>query len=184
MPAPFDPRAVANLLLDVADRLECSISNLSLQKLLYFAHAKYLIEKGSPLLKGQFEAWQYGPVHPVAFGAFKKCGREPIKIRASAIDMMTRESKPLSPVDCPSAQQYILGIVAAYGRVSAGRLVDITHAVNGPWDFIVKRAQESVSLGLKIPDSVIIERFKYQLVTVPPSPRSGEPHEDAPLTGN
>jgi Protein of unknown function (DUF4065) len=39
---------------------------LELQKLLYFAHAIFLIETGDPLVYGCFEAWQYGPVHPAA----------------------------------------------------------------------------------------------------------------------
>ncbi|URK89026.1 hypothetical protein LP421_15955 [Rhizobium sp. RCAM05350] len=39
MSGEYDPRAVANLLLDEADRLGIKITNLALQKLLYFAHA-------------------------------------------------------------------------------------------------------------------------------------------------
>jgi uncharacterized phage-associated protein len=170
--------------LDAAQRIDTPVTNLALQKLLYFCHAKYLIEKSKPLLKGHFEAWTYGPVQPLVYAAFKECGGDPIQTRACAQDVISKKPIFLPPVGCPSAQQYILETVATYGRVSAGRLVEISHAVNGPWDFIVKRARESVSLGLRIPDSVIVERFKFHKVTVSSDPRSGEPHEDAPLTRN
>ena len=64
---PYDPRSIANLLLDEADRLAINITNLSLQKLLYFAHGLSLIEDGKPLVSGYFEAWQHGPVHPLVY---------------------------------------------------------------------------------------------------------------------
>ncbi|EPZ76727.1 hypothetical protein M798_03280 [Brucella melitensis ADMAS-G1] len=36
---PYDPRAIANLMLDEADRSGIQVTNLALQKLLYFAHS-------------------------------------------------------------------------------------------------------------------------------------------------
>lgn len=184
MPPPYDGRSVANQLLDTADRCGVSVTNLALQKLLYFCHAKYLLERRTPLLKGYFEAWRYGPVHPLVYDAFKSCGKLPIKTRAHGKDPITRRPKLLLDVDDASAQQYILEVVAKYGRLSAGTLVDITHAENGPWAFIVRKAEETTSLGLRIPDQVIVERFKYHKVSVSVVPRNGEPDEDAPLTRN
>ena len=55
--ARYDPRAVANLLLDEADRRGVRITNLVLQKLLYFAHAQHLAQRGISPLSGYFEAW-------------------------------------------------------------------------------------------------------------------------------
>jgi len=63
----YDPRCIANLMLDESARVGQSLTNLALQKLLYFAHAMFLIEQGRPLLSGYFEAWEYGPVHPAAY---------------------------------------------------------------------------------------------------------------------
>jgi uncharacterized phage-associated protein len=183
LPAPYDPRIIANALLD-AQIGGSRITNLSLQKLLYFCHAKYLLEKGQPLVKGHFEAWKFGPVHPVVYEAFKSCGSDPITTRAHAVDVITREHRFLPPLDDASVQQYVVLTIANFGSMEAGRLVDISHAPNGPWDFVVERAKESVSLGLKIPDSIIRERFKFHKISVSQTPKSGEPHEDAPLTRN
>jgi len=65
MSGPYDPRAIANLMLDEADRRGWKITNLALQKLLYFAHGIHLTKTKEPLVSGYFEAWQYGPVQPI-----------------------------------------------------------------------------------------------------------------------
>src|SRR3546814_10577509 len=83
---PYDPRGVANLLLDLAEVRQKPISNLVLQKLLYFAHGRFLIESKKPLLAGYFEAWQFGPVHPTVYHAFKAATDRPIGFRAIHVD--------------------------------------------------------------------------------------------------
>lgn len=64
---------------------------------------------------------------------------------------------------------------------SAGRLVDITHAENGPWARIVAASATGANIGLRIPDEVIIESHGRQKVTITNQPRVGEPGEDFPL---
>jgi hypothetical protein len=71
--------------------------------------------------------------------------------------------------------------MTSYGRMTAGRLVEISHAKNAPWHFIVNKAKTSVALGLRIPDNVIIERFRHHKVSVGAEPTLGEPSEDTPI---
>lgn len=47
------------------------VSNLVLQKLLYFIQAYTLIETGNPAFNNRMEAWTYGPVVPEAYYTFK-----------------------------------------------------------------------------------------------------------------
>jgi uncharacterized phage-associated protein len=54
-----DPRIVANYMLEIADSKSIALTNLALQKLLFFAHAISLVEKKKALVSGYFEAWQY-----------------------------------------------------------------------------------------------------------------------------
>ena len=183
--APYDPRAVANLLLDLAadnDGGPIPISNLALQKLLYFAHGHYLIRTGTPLVQGSFEAWQYGPVHPAVYNAFRCEAGRPIAIRAAARNVMTGETRPLALPDDADVRQQLRDVLRSYGHLSPGRLVDITHAPKGPWATVVNKAKTSVALGLRIPDSVTLDCFKYQKVSIGPETRVGEPVEDTPLT--
>src|SRR5579863_1523853 len=92
---PYDARAICNMMLDVAGAVEITVSNLALQKLLYFAHARHLIETKRPLVSGYFEAWQFGPVHPAAYRAFKPSGDQPITFRAERQDPLTGQRSPL-----------------------------------------------------------------------------------------
>ena len=178
---PCDPRAIANLLLDEADRLGLQVTNLALQKLLYFAHGLHLIQTGDPLVSGYFEAWQYGPVHPVVYKAFKTAGATPINMRASAIDPLTGQPRALDRLTDFSLVRLMQEVLRSYGQMSSGRLVDLSHAKGAPWDFIVDKARTNVAFGLRIPDSVIRDRFRFHKVSIGESPKAGEPSDDTPL---
>ncbi len=51
------------------------LTNLKLQKLLYFAQVEYMqSHNGDLLFDDDIEAWQYGPVVREVYDAFKQCG--------------------------------------------------------------------------------------------------------------
>lgn len=177
--APFDPRSICNLMLDQAAGV--SITNLALQKLLYFVHGIHLIETKKPLVMGYFEAWQHGPVHPAAYNAFKSAGKAPILFRATRRNPLTGEDLPISSICDQDVKGRLRRVMALYGRMNAGNLVDISHAPGAPWHFIVTKARATTAFGMRIPDDVIVERFKYHKVSVGPTPLHGEPSEDAPF---
>jgi uncharacterized phage-associated protein len=176
-----DARIVANYMLDVAAAKGIAVTNLALQKLIFFAHAISLTELKRKLVSGYFEAWQYGPVHPAVYQAFKASGSQPITFRAEALDPVTRINRALPPLDDFAARDICERVMLQFGRMSAGRLVDITHATGGPWHHVVSAAKTEANIGLRIPDELIIERHRRQKVSVTPTPRVGEPNEDSPL---
>ncbi len=49
-------------------------SNLELQKILYIAHVFHFGADDSPLVHGNFEAWEFGPVHPDLYHTLKVFG--------------------------------------------------------------------------------------------------------------
>jgi uncharacterized phage-associated protein len=177
----FDPRSIANLMLDEADRSGFRIKNLALQKLLYFAHAIFLIERKRPLVSGYFEAWTYGPVHPTAYQAFKAAGASDIHFRAERIDPATGVCTTVPMPDDLDVRRHVARIMQSWGRLSPGRLVDISHAKGAPWDYIQHKGRTSLAFGLRISDDVILERFKHHKISVGHSPTIGEPSEDTPL---
>jgi uncharacterized phage-associated protein len=181
---PYDPRAVANLMLDEAQAASTPLTHIAIQKLLYFAHALFLVENKRPLVSGYFEAWQYGPVHPAVFRAFRGSGKSPITAHALSADPVTGVITSLPAPASPAARNVVRRIIAQYGFMSPSRLVDISHAKGAPWDVIVNKAKTSVALGMRIPDTLIVERFRFHKVSVGDSPRVGDLHdEDTPLTG-
>ncbi len=55
-----------------------TITNLKMQKLLYYAQAWYLVNFDEPLYEDSIEAWYYGPAIHNIYTTFKKFGYKPI----------------------------------------------------------------------------------------------------------
>ena len=183
MSGPYDPRAIANLMLDEADRRGWKITNLALQKLLYFAHGIHLTKKKEPLVSGYFEAWQYGPVHPAVYRAFKPSGSAPISTRAVAKDPLTGKVRDLTKPTDLGVIDLVSDVTRSYGHLPPGRLVDLSHAKDSPWSVVVDKARTDVAFGMRIPDDVIMDRFRHHKVSVGTNPRAAEPpSDDAPFT--
>lgn len=181
MTTPCDPRAVANLLLKEARSRGYDVSNLKLQKLLFLCHAFYLARTGRPLVRGSFEAWQYGPVHREAYNAFRRFGAEPISENAESFDPVSGTRKPLALPKSRALLDVVHEVVQFHGGKSPSELVELTHAKNGPWDHVVNAARSNANMALKISDRVIAERFKYLWFGDKPNYKDKEPDEDAPL---
>lgn len=126
---PHDARAVANLMLDRADGLRLRLSHIALQKLLFFAHGRYRLARGRPLVSGLFEAWQFGPVHPLVYQSFKSCGAAPVgAFRATSFDYRAGEPRPLEVSGDPEAEEHVESVLVTMGRMPVGRLVELSHA--------------------------------------------------------
>lgn len=102
------------------------ISNLQLQKILYFLQFIYASDNGALLFADQFEAWPYGPVIRDVYIEFSDCGGFPIK---RGFDIEIEES--LRPfLDA--------GIDTLAGK-SPWELVSISHAEGSPWDLVYNK---------------------------------------------
>lgn len=185
---PHDPRAIANLLLNYADSASIEIKHIALQKLLYFAHESYLMRTGEPLLSGAFEAWQYGPVHPATYQAFKRADDRPINFRAKATDLLTGESREIPLPEESDVCLHVMRVLASYGGLSTSRLIEMSHAPGGPWHDVVHRGGSEPQLGGRITDTVIKQCATAKIRSVHLSKEiteTGEPtREDDPTAGH
>ncbi|HEM2541014.1 TPA: DUF4065 domain-containing protein [Streptococcus suis] len=79
------PLSMANLIVDIAIKNDKPISNLHLQKTLYFVQAFFLVKTGKPIIDGTFSRWPYGPIIKEVYYAFNKYGAseitEPVTIQ-------------------------------------------------------------------------------------------------------
>jgi uncharacterized phage-associated protein len=128
-----DGRGIANLILDTCDLKGILVSNLKLQKLVYFCHVWHLVSLDEPLIKHNFEAWEFGPVLPYLYRILKDYGDSPINTRLQKIDPATginvRANCRLNIASC----QLLNEIIELYAPYSAAQLVSLTHVRNGPW---------------------------------------------------
>lgn len=108
----------------LCERSGWTLSNLKLQKILYLAHMVYLGRtRGTPLIDGAFEAWDYGPVQPEVYHKAKIFGRDPV-------GNVFHDVK--SPCDGPE-RNILDEAFAQLGHADAGQLVHATHKEEGAW---------------------------------------------------
>lgn len=69
---------VSDYFLAFANDVGQLITNLKLQKLVYYAQAWYLANYGKPLFDSDFQAWVHGPVIPDLYHEMKAFGYNPI----------------------------------------------------------------------------------------------------------
>ncbi len=157
----YDVRDVANFTLDYADDRGFPISNLALQKLLYFAHGWFFSIYDSPLIKNKFEAWQFGPVQRVLYDQFKCFKDNPIRgVRATFLNPLTGEAVYREPSISADHASVIKAVLAKYERFSASQLVSLSHVEDSPWEFVWQQAEDATYPGMKIPDALILDHFK------------------------
>lgn len=75
----YDAIDVAGFVVSTARRNFKDITNLHLQKILYFLEVKHLTDTGRPLFNDDIEAWKLGPVYPSVYHEYKVFGSHNIK---------------------------------------------------------------------------------------------------------
>jgi uncharacterized phage-associated protein len=96
------------------------VTNLKLQKLLYYAQGWYLATYDVPLFDEPIEAWVHGPVVPPVYGEFKVCGWQAIPKPAEEVRLAERPGFLVNEV------------IEVYGGMGAYDLERLTHQ-EAPW---------------------------------------------------
>ena len=114
---------VADLFLSWANRDGDLLSNLKLQKLIYYAQAWYLANHKKPLFADEIEAWELGPVIPELYRRFKKFKNNPIRYVETGLEESKFTKKEL---------KYLQDFYLDFIDYSAHTLVSATHN-EPPW---------------------------------------------------
>lgn len=75
-PKTYTP--VADYFIGLSNVTGSLITNLKLQKLVYYADAWHLANYDKPLIAEDFQAWVHGPAIPALYGQYKDFGWQPI----------------------------------------------------------------------------------------------------------
>lgn len=123
--------AVANTILMLAFQEHIEISNLKLQKLVYFVYRDYLQATKDPLFSERFETWKHGPVLPSIYQEFSSFGSKPITRFA------TDASGNAYIIDMKQDSAFkavVLNVWKQYRETKAWDLRDLTHSPGSAWD--------------------------------------------------
>ena len=109
---------------------DCPISNLQLQKILYYIQKAFL-DRGDRAFSDNIEAWQFGPVVPNVYDHYCGYGAMPISFSSLKYDV-AKEDK-----------QLIDSIVESKRVLAPWDLVEETHKKGGAWDKTYKNGSGS-----------------------------------------
>ncbi|MDR1101370.1 MAG: DUF4065 domain-containing protein [Clostridiales bacterium] len=115
---------IANFFIDVETDEQSGITNMKLNKLLYFAQGLFLARFDKPLFGETIEAWQHGPVVPEIYDKYKFCGKNPIEKADGKYDY-----------NIFTGEEYgvLIDTERAYGIYDTWVLRDKTHEADTPW---------------------------------------------------
>jgi uncharacterized phage-associated protein len=175
-----DARSVVNEIL--LEHQNARITNLSAQKIVYFLHGQYLLSTQNPLVSGYFEAWEFGPVHPTLYGALKYLGSDPLTQPIMRRDIQTGAWIDIPRVADKNVRNFVREASSPLLRLSAGQLVDLSHAPNSPWD-VVSRYGHRRTWGLRLDNELISRHFRFHKRSVSDLAR-GDGFEEHPPSGD
>jgi|SRR6267154_838676 len=116
--APATANLVAERIISLSYEKQSPISNLKLQKLLYYSQAWCLAFQRKSLFDEEIEAWVHGPVVPAVFRYYRDCKWSPIP------DAGIHSAYSFRP--------HLEEVWRAYGKFSAYDLERLTHSEQ-PW---------------------------------------------------
>lgn len=115
-----------------------NITNLKLQKLLYFCEAYYMNLTGkSQLFDDNFNALTYGPVALNVYNRYKSFLNHPIVINQDEC----------RDIDNPDVKQSVEKTCEFFGNFSSSYLVALTHLKNSPWNKVWHKNGETSNYG-------------------------------------
>lgn len=97
------------------------VSNLKLQKMLYFIQGVMLVKYKKKAFDEDLVAWQYGPVVKSVYFEFSSYGAMPILLKYKDIQINDEQRSAADTV------------INSFLKVSAFTMVDETHREGSPW---------------------------------------------------
>jgi uncharacterized phage-associated protein len=120
------------------------VTNMKLQKLLYYHQGYHLGYFGTPLFEDKIEAWMYGPVVPTAYNHYKSFGGNPLDYDENVIELSDKE------------EMLFKEVMRVYGDYSAIGLMNLTHKEK-PWK------ETAIGMGNVISTKSMEEFFKKKI---------------------
>lgn len=133
---------IAKYIVSYCSNKKQPISNLKLQKILYYAWIDYYKRTGNALFLNDICAWQLGPVIPDVYYEFCSHAGTPI-FESFDVSIDSNDIKTIN------------SIIDTYISVPASALVNRSHKKGGAWDIVY---QDGIGNRNIIPFSLIREK--------------------------
>lgn len=118
----FSAHNVAIYIINWCHAHNVQITNLKLQKLLYFVQGEYSKVKGTRLIIDDFYAWQLGPVVPTVYAEYSIFSSSTLPAQKQPISFSKEDTNIID------------GILCKYAYYTTWKLVELSHQQD-PWKY-------------------------------------------------
>ncbi len=118
----YDAKEVAKYVIGECMEEDCPVTNLKLQKILYFMWIDWFRARGEYLFDNKVEAWHFGPVIPDVYRRYRIFIADPIK-KVEEHSITSRSDLRL-----------LRALVRKYNKMTIGDLIQESHRDGSPWD--------------------------------------------------
>ena len=156
----YEARKICNFIIARYGARSFDLTNLRLNKLLYFIHGWALTSRADGLVRNHFLAWQHGPVVRPVYDAFKSYGDSPVTRPAEYLDYSSGTTKPIEHDDIsPADAEIIVRVFESYATFTTSELLNLSHAAGGPWDVVYRACLADKRMSPRIPNQLIRDHF-------------------------
>lgn len=142
----YDANDIAKYVITTCTRKNDPISDLQLQKILYYIQLNFVKYLGYRAFNNEIQAWAFGPVVPDVYENYKMYGSAAIRqIFCGTEYLFTDKERVIAD-----------RVINACTLLTPWELVDKSHCKGGPWDRVYKDGYKEI-----IPME-IIEDYAYR----------------------
>lgn len=134
----YDVKDVAQFVVNYSNEKSISITNLKLQKLLYYIQAAFLVKKGEPCFYQSIVNWRHGPVVVEIYEEFKQYGSREIERIDETTIFISKDGFKFEPVEI----KYDESKIEEDDRDIIKKIINV-YKKSSPWDMVEKTHQES-----------------------------------------
>lgn len=164
--------SVANYFIKTGIETGDLVTQMKLQKLLYYAYGWHWAYHDDKLFSEKIQAWKFGPVIPDVYHAAKEWGNEEIDslLYAQVYDEYSHDLNFVKKVikktsSTRKKREFLDEIWKVYSPYGAMALSNATHAPGTPWKRVIDENDGLIYSNIVIPDTYIKEYFEQLLTT-------------------
>lgn len=126
-----EPVAVANFVINLANENKLSVTNLQLQKILFFLQGYTLNKYQVGIVNVTFSKWQYGPVQKNVYRTFRDYGASPLTNEYTdayfdELGQFKTQTPEIKNID-DNVRDTLKNLILKLLRIPVWKLIDLTH---------------------------------------------------------
>lgn len=150
---PYDVRSIANWVIRNAVEDRIKVTNMWLNKLVYFIVEHSLRLKNTLITPARIEAWEFGPVFRELYFNFPK---DNVQLYSRFNVVKRQREIAFEPFEAEDLETFKF-VWRKYSRLSASQLTNLSHQSGSPWHTVWERGGK-INPGMVIDIETILGR--------------------------